>query len=237
MRAREFIMKDAYSFDVDDEASMKSYKKMFDTYVKIFRRCGLKAFPVEADAGVMGGKHTHEFVVPADTGECEIAFCDFCGYAANVEKADSVVQTNYSENEAPVESFETPGVKTIESLSSPPHNIPASGQIKTLVFIAEDKPIILLLRGDYQLNEAKLAALLGTTVFRPATDEEVFGLLKAHVGSLGAVGIEQIPVYADLLLQGATDMVTGANKDGFQHSHVKMARDISQAKYQRYPHR
>ena len=231
MRAREFIMKDAYSFDVDDEASMKSYKKMFDTYVKIFRRCGLKAFPVEADAGVMGGKHTLEFVVPADTGECELAFCDFCGYAANVEKADSVVQTNYSENEAPVESFETPGVKTIESLSSPPHNIPASGQIKTLVFIAEDKPIILLLRGDYQLNEAKLAALLGTTVFRPATDEEVFGLLKAHVGSLGAVGIEQIPVYADLLLQGATDMVTGANKDGFHIRHVNMARDISQAKY------
>jgi len=231
MRAREFIMKDAYSFDKDDVASMSSYSKMYDTYVRIFRRCGLKAFPVEADAGVMGGKHTHEFVVPADTGECEIAFCDSCGYAANVEKADSAVQKTYSQNEAPTELFETPGVKTIESLSKPPYSIPASQQIKTLVFIAADKPVILLLRGDYQLNEAKLAGLLGTVFFRPATDEEVFNLLKAHVGSLGAVGIKQVPVYADLLLESATDMVTGANKDGFHIRHVHMSRDIPQAQF------
>jgi prolyl-tRNA synthetase len=231
MRAREFIMKDAYSFDKDDVASMSSYSKMYDTYVKIFRRCGLKAFPVEADAGVMGGKHTHEFVVPADTGECEIAFCDSCGYAANVEKADSAVQKTYSQNEASTELFETPGVKTIESLSKPPYSIPASQQIKTLVFIAEDKPVILLLRGDYQLNEAKLAGLLGTVIFRPATDEEVYNLLKAHVGSLGAVGVKQVPVYADLLLEGATDMVTGANKDGFHIRHVNMSRDIPQAQF------
>ncbi|MCK9316026.1 MAG: proline--tRNA ligase [Verrucomicrobia bacterium] len=231
MRAREFIMKDAYSFDKDDVASMSSYRKMYDTYVRIFRRCGLKAFPVEADAGVMGGKHTHEFVVPADTGECEIAFCDSCGYAANVEKADSALQKTYSQNEASTELFETPGVKTIESLSKPPYSIPASQQIKTLVFIAEDKPVILLLRGDYQLNEAKLAGLLGTVIFRPATDEEVFNLLKAHVGSLGAVGIKQVPVYADLLLEGATDMVTGANKDGFHIRHVNMSRDIPQAQF------
>lgn len=231
MRAREFIMKDAYSFDKDDVASMSSYRKMYDTYVRIFRRCGLKAFPVEADAGVMGGKHTHEFVVPADTGECEIAFCDSCGYAANVEKADSALQKTYSQNEASTELFETPGVKTIESLSKPPYSIPASQQIKTLVFIAEDKPVILLLRGDYQLNEAKLAGLLGTVIFRPATDEEVFNLLKAHVGSLGAVGVKQVPVYADLLLEGATDMVTGANKDGFHIRHVNMNRDIPQAQF------
>ncbi len=231
MRAREFIMKDAYSVDKDDVASMSSYSKMYDTYVKICRRCGLKAFPVEADAGVMGGKHTHEFVVPADTGECEIAFCDSCGYAANVEKADSAVQKTYSQNEASTELFETPGVKTIESLSKPPYSIPASQQIKTLVFIAEDKPVILLLRGDYQLNEAKLAGLLGTVIFRPATDEEVLNLLKAHVGNLGAVGVKQVPVYADLLLEGATDMVTGANKDGFHIRHVNMSRDIPQAQF------
>lgn len=231
MRAREFIMKDAYSFDKDDDASMSSYRKMYDTYVRIFRRCGLKAFPVEADAGVMGGKHTHEFVVPADTGECEIAFCDSCRYAANVEKADSSVQTTYTQNESLIELFETPGVKTIESLSKPPYGIPASQQIKTLVFIAEDKPVILLLRGDYQLNEAKLAGLLGTVIFRPATDEEVLNLLKAHVGNLGAVGVKQVPVYADLLLEGATDMVTGANKDGFHIRHVNMSRDIPQAQF------
>lgn len=231
MRAREFIMKDAYSFDKDDVASMSSYSKMYDTYVRIFRRCGLKAFPVEADAGVMGGKHTHEFVVPADTGECEIAFCDSCGYAANVEKADSALQKTYSQSEATTELFETSGAKTIESLSKPPYSVPASQQIKTLVFIVEDKPVILLLRGDYQLNEAKLAGLLGTVIFRAATDEEVFNLLKAHPGSLGAVGIKQVPVYADLLLEGATDMVTGANKDGFHIRHVNMSRDIPQAQF------
>ncbi len=231
MRAREFIMKDAYSFDKDDVASMSSYSKMYDTYVRIFRRCGLKAFPVEADAGVMGGKHTHEFVVPADTGECEIAFCDSCGYAANVEKADSALQKTYSQSEATTELFETSGAKTIESLSKPPYSVPASQQIKTLIFIVEDKPVILLLRGDYQLNEAKLAGLLGTVIFRAATDEEVFNLLKAHVGSLGAVGIKQVPVYADLLLEGATDMVTGANKDGFHIRHVNMSRDIPQAQF------
>lgn len=231
MRAREFIMKDAYSFDKDDDASMSSYNKMYDAYVRIFRRCGLKAFPVEADAGVMGGKHTHEFVVPADTGECEIAFCDSCGYAANVEKADSAVPTSVTQSEASIELFETPGVKTIESLSRSPYDIPASQQIKTLVFIVEDKPIILLLRGDYQLNEAKLAGHLGTVIFRPATDEEVFNLLKAHVGSLDAVDIKQEPVCADLLLEDATDMVTGANKDGFHIRHVNMTRDIPQAQF------
>ncbi|MBR5737246.1 MAG: proline--tRNA ligase [Verrucomicrobia bacterium] len=231
MRAREFIMKDAYSFDLNDEASMASYRLMYDTYTKIFRRCGLKAFPVEADAGVMGGKHTHEFVVPADTGECEIAFCDTCGYAANVEKADSQVEASYTKDTAVAEAFETPGVKTIEDLSKAPFNIPASQQIKTLIFTAEDKPAILLLRGDYQLNEAKLAGILGTVLFRPATDEEIVALMGAHPGSLGAVGVNGTPIYADLLLQGASGMVTGANKDGQHLRHVDIARDIPLAKF------
>ena len=231
MRAREFIMKDAYSFDVDDESSMKSYHNMYNAYKRIFHRCGLKAYPVEADAGVMGGKHTHEFVVPADTGECEIAFCDVCGYAANVEKADSKIPLSYTPDEAPTEAFETPGVKSIDSLTKAPFNVPAEMQIKTLVYIVEDKPVIFLLRGDYQLNEAKIAGILGTTLYRPAEEAEIKNLLNALPGSLGAVGISGVRICADLLLKGASGMVTGANRDGFHLRHVSMERDIPSAEF------
>ncbi len=188
MRAREFIMKDAYSFDVSDEASQATYQKMYDAYARIFERCGLKAFPVEADTGVIGGKFSHEFMVPAETGENEVVFCEACGYAANIEKATSgIPKTAAREVGAAIEKFATPGVVTIEALSKEPYKVPANRQIKTLVYIADSKPVIVLIRGDDQLNEAKFAGKLGTTVFRPATPEEIFALLGAHPGSLGAV--------------------------------------------------
>ncbi len=231
MRAREFIMKDAYSFDKDDETSMVSYKTMYDAYTRIFSRMGLKAYPVLADSGTMGGKYTHEFVVPADTGECEIAFCDACGYAANVEKADSKVAVKYEIDALAAEAFPTPGVKTIEQLSKAPHNVPAEKQIKTLVYIAEDKPVVFLLRGDYALNNAKAAVALGTTIFRPATEEEIVSLLSARPGSLGSVGVKDVRIFADNLLQGASGMVTGANKDGFHLAHIDIARDIPNAQF------
>src|SRR4029077_2449359 len=115
--AKEFIMKDAYSFDGTDEAAQVSYRKMYDAYARIFQRCGLKTLAVEADTGVMGGKFSHEFMVPAETGENEVAFCDACGYAANIEKATSGVQSPKSEVQSPqstIEKFATPGVLTIE---------------------------------------------------------------------------------------------------------------------------
>ena len=122
MRAKEFIMKDAYSFDTTDENAMASYKKMYDAYTSIFARCGLKAFPVEADTGVMGGKYSHEFMVTAETGENEVAFCEACGYAANIEKATSgIPKTATREIGAAVEKFATPGVVTIEALSKRSH--------------------------------------------------------------------------------------------------------------------
>ena len=143
MRAREFIMKDAYSFDVSDEAATASYQKMFDAYVKIFERCGLKAFAVEADTGIMGGKFSHEFMIPAETGEDEIAFCEKCGYAANIEKATSgIPKTAAREIGAAIEKFPTPGIVTIEALSKEPYKVPANRQIKTLVYIADSKPVI-----------------------------------------------------------------------------------------------
>ena len=188
MRAREFIMKDAYSFDVSDETAQACYQKMYEAYGRIFARCGLKAFPVEADTGVIGGKFSHEFMVPAETGENEVVYCEACGYAANIEKATSgIPKTAAREIGAAIEKFATPGVVTIEALSKAPFNVPANRQIKTLVYIADSKPVIILIRGDDQLNEAKLAGRLGTTVFRPATPEECVATLGAKPGSLGAV--------------------------------------------------
>jgi prolyl-tRNA synthetase len=243
MRAKEFIMKDAYSFDTTDEGAMASYKKMYDAYTRIFARCGLKAFPVEADTGVIGGNYSHEFMVPAETGENEVAFCEACGYAANIEKATSgIPKTAAREIGAAIEKFPTPGVVTIEALSKAPYSVPANRQIKTLVYIADSKPIIILIRGDDQLNETKLLAKTGAVAARPATVEEIVPLLGAKPGSLGAVkvgttcgssaeaaqqrGPTELTVYADERLQGANDMTTGANEDGFHLKHVSIERDI-----------
>jgi prolyl-tRNA synthetase len=231
MRAKEFIMKDAYSFDTTDDGAMASYKKMYDAYTRIFARCGLKAFPVEADTGVIGGNYSHEFMVPAETGENEVVFCESCGYAANIEKATSgIPKTAAREIGAAIEKFATPGVVTIEALSKEPYKIPANRQIKTLIYIADSKPIIILIRGDDQLNEAKFAGKIGTTIFRPAMVEEIFELTGAHPGSLGAVYFTRqdadVPVLADERLRGANDMTTGANEDGFHVRNVSIEHDI-----------
>ena len=229
MRAKEFIMKDAYSFDATDEGAQASYRKMYDAYARIFQRCGLKTIAVEADTGVMGGKFSHEFMVPAETGENEVVFCEGCGYAANVEKAKSKVGSTESKSEdanPALEKFPTPGVLTIEALSKAPHNVPADRQIKTLVYMVESKPALVLLRGDDQLNEAKLTGTLGTPKFRPAEAEEIFTALGAHPGSLGAVSVSNFPVYVDERLRDASGMTTGANEDGFHWRIVDLVRDI-----------
>jgi prolyl-tRNA synthetase len=251
MRAKEFIMKDAYSFDTTDEGAMASYKKMYDAYTRIFARCGLKALPVEADTGVIGGNYSHEFMVPAETGENEMAFCEACGYAANIEKATSgIPKTAAREIGAAIEKFATPGAVTIEALSKEPYKVPANRQIKTLVYIADSKPVIILIRGDDQLNETKFLAKTGAVVVRPATPEEIKVGLDAKPGSLGAVnfppkirhqdpeiaqifldrriheGWDDCKIYADERLQGANDMTTGANEDGFHLKNVSIERDI-----------
>ncbi|HTY86055.1 MAG TPA: proline--tRNA ligase, partial [Candidatus Acidoferrum sp.] len=240
MRAREFIMKDAYSFDATDEASQVTYQKMYDAYARIFERCGLKTFPVEADTGVIGGSHSHEFMVPAETGENEVVYCEACGYAANIEKATSGIPKTAAREVGPAaEKFPTPGVVTIEALSKAPYSVPANRQIKTLVYIADSKAVIILIRGDDQLNETKFMARTGAAAARPATPEEIFELLGAHPGSLGAMvgtarcavrtsqrDVPTCPVLADERLRGANDMTTGANEDGFHLKHVSIERDI-----------
>lgn len=227
-------MKDAYSFDATDEGAQASYHKMYDAYARIFERCGLKSLAVEADTGVMGGKFSHEFMVPAETGENEIVLCEGCGYAANVEKATSKVQGpefKPDSHGAALEKFATPGVVTIEALSQAPYSVLAECQIKTLVYMAEGKAVLILLRGDDQLNEAKLTATLGTANFRAAEAEEIFTALGAHPGSLGAIGVTNHPVYADERLRNTSGMTTGANEDGFHLRNVAIGRDIEAAKW------
>jgi prolyl-tRNA synthetase len=227
MRAKEFIMKDAYSFDATDAAAQVSYQKMYDAYVRIFQRCGLKAMPVEADTGVMGGKFSHEFMVPAETGESEVAYCESGDYAANVEKALSRVAPRPTPaSEVPIEKFATPGVVTIEALSREPYGVAAQDQIKTLVYLVQSKIVLVLMRGDHQLNESKLGGALGTTEFRPANEEEIVTALGARPGSLGAVAVTNYPIYADANLRGAAGMTTGANEDGFHLRNVSMEGNI-----------
>jgi prolyl-tRNA synthetase len=233
MRAREFIMQYAYSFDVSDEAAQVSYQKMYDAYTRIFARCGLKTFPVEADTGIIGGKFSHEFMVPAETGENEVVYCETGQYAANIEKATSqgpLVPTPKTTAGLAPEKFPTPGVLTIEALAQPPYHVLAHQQIKTLVYWVKSEPALVLIRGDDQLNEAKFISVLGTAQFRPATPEEIFQVLGAHPGSLGAVAAtvksREVPVYADEALRGAAGMTTGANEDGFHLRYVSIERDI-----------
>lgn len=226
-------MKDAYSFDATDEGAMASYRKMYDAYARIFTRCGLKAFAVEADTGVIGGNYSHEYMVPAETGENEVAYVDSGKYAANIEKAGSlgpIVPTPKASTGAAPEKFATPGVVTIEALAAAPYGVSAERQIKTLVYLVNGKLAICLVRGDDQANEAKLAGCLGTTVFRAATADEIFAGLGAHPGSLGAVKMPasatDVTIYADEALRGAAGMTTGANEDGHHLRHVDIDRDI-----------
>jgi prolyl-tRNA synthetase len=233
MRAKEFIMKDAYSFDVSDEAAMASYRKMYAAYTRIFARCGLRAFPVEADTGVIGGNLSHEFMVPAETGENEVVYCEAGDYAANIEKAASrgaLTPTPAMGTGPAPERFPTPGVVTIEALAAAPYRVPADHQIKTLVYILDSQPALVLLRGDDQLNEAKLLARTGAAQARPATPEECQATLGARPGSLGAVRStlkQPVRVFADLALRGGAGLTTGANEDGFHLRHVDIARDIA----------
>jgi prolyl-tRNA synthetase len=237
LRVRQFIMKDAYSFDVDADGLDKSFEDQRRAYVNIFNRCGLKFSIVEASSGAMGGSASNEFMVKTDAGEDLIATCESCDYAANLEKATSLLENipaDPAEMPAP-EEFPTPGVRTIEDLEGQPYGVPAYRQIKTLVYFAtfesgDSKPVLALLRGDHQLHETKLMDILGAISLRPAHDEEIRGLLGASAGSLGAVRRtfpDTIHTVMDKAVWQRQSMTTGANKDGYHLRGVNPNRDIS----------
>jgi prolyl-tRNA synthetase len=238
MRAREFVMMDAYSFDANDEGAVKSYFAMKTAYEKFFKRVGVQAIAVEADTGVMGGSFSHEFMVPAEIGDDDVIYSD-AGYAANREKATSALVPKDLVDAVPagaVEEFATPGVVTIAALAAAPFNVAADQQFKTLVYIGDGKPFLVILRGSDELEEAKLGSL-GFTVFRAATAEEIEPVLGAKPGSLGAVkGTIKNPaalagVFADQAIRIVGNGTTGANKDGFHLRHVNVTRDLAITKF------
>ncbi len=226
LRLRQFIMKDSYTFDLDEAGLDVGYKKHYDAYCRIFDRCGLKYVIVEAYSGAMGGTVSHEFMVPTEAGEDSIALCE-CGYAANLEKAEShAPPAEDLPGDAAPEPFPTPGQKTIAELANFTGE-PAWRLIKTLDYIVESEPAIILLRGDHSLSETKLASVLGTTVFRPATPEEALRLHGAHLGSLGPVGLKGVRILADRALQGRKNLMSGANRDDYHIRNVTPGRDFT----------
>lgn len=226
LRLRQFMMKDSYSFDLDDAGLDISYQKHVDAYTRIFERCGLKFLYVEAYSGMMGGKVSGEFTAPTVAGEDSVAVCD-CGYAANLEKAEAKAPPVQDHpGDAAPEAFPTPGQKTIDDLVRFTGESPTR-MIKTLVYVVDSKPVVLLLRGDHTLSETKLATALGTDVFRPATPEEAFKLHGANLGSLGPVGLKGTRLLADRSLEGRRNMVTGANRDDTHLRNVTPDRDFT----------
>ena len=228
MRVRRFTMKDSYSFDINAEGLEVSYQKHHGAYCRILSRAGLRYLPVEAHSGAMGGSKSHEFVVPSDAGEDLIVICEACGYAANLEKAESVAQPATEDdpaNDAPPVEFATPGKKTIAEVAEL-DGLPEASHIKSLVMVADEKPVLLLLRGDHQLNEAKLSSLLRAGEPRPAHPEEVAEWMGASIGSIGPVGVTKMEIIADQVLEGRRNMVAGANKDGYHLRNVAFGRDF-----------
>ena len=229
MRGREFIMKDAYSFDVDEASARKAYAQMQKAYRRIFTRTGLEFRPVEADTGAIGGNDSEEFMVLASSGEDEIIACSACDYAANQEKARSVVKPTGHLSNASVEEFATPGLRTIEELASS-LNCKASDLMKTMILTnADQKKIVVLLRGDHELHPVKVAALLarekGIEGARLARDDE----MEAWKLPKGSLGPHQFPyphlLVADDALSSESSYVVGANREGFHIRHMNLARD------------
>ncbi|WP_067485657.1 proline--tRNA ligase [Actinomadura hibisca] len=227
LRTREFTMKDAYSFDLDREGLDASFERYRAAYLRIFARLGLPALPVEASSGSMGGADSTEFMCPAETGEDVILHSPECGYAANVEKAVARLPeiTDGPGLPAP-ERFDTPGARTIDDLVTG-YDAAADRQIKTLVHVLDGRLTLVLLRGDHALNEQKLADATGAAAIRPAEAEEIRAALGALPGSLGAVGVTELPILADEALRGRRDMFTGANTDDVHLRGVDVGRDIA----------
>jgi prolyl-tRNA synthetase len=252
LRVRQFMMKDAYSFDIDAAGLDVSYKKHYDTYCRIFDRCGLKYMIVEADSGAMGGKESHEFMVRTPAGEDQIVSCESCNYAANVEKATSKlwpVEDLASEGDGNPLEVHTPGQKTIEDVARF-LGVSPKNKIKTLAYMAEEKDdktgkpklraVVVLMRGDHQLNEAKFASAVTGKQTRPMQEDEIKQLFRSPAGFLGPIGIEWAsslkdgdrPVLlVDKALEGRKNLISGANKEDYHLKNVTPGHNFQPTAY------
>ena len=226
MRGREFVMKDAYSFDIDDEGASRSYEIMREAYMRIFTRCGLDFRAVEADTGAIGGSYSHEFMVLAETGEDTLVICTSCSYAANIEKAAIVLGDAPTELIAPQPLIKvaTPGKKKVETVAEflqvRPEDV-----IKTMLYLADGKPVAALVRGDREVQSVKLKNLLGATDVEPMDEDQVWQQARLPVGYLGPVGLS-LTIVADQEVMRMVNAVAGANEKGYHCTGVNPGRDF-----------
>jgi len=242
LRVRQFTMKDSYSFDIDADALDVSYKKHYDVYCRIFDRCGLKYMAVEAHSGAMGGSMSHEFMVFTDAGEDMVAHCAKCGYAANLEKATSKldnVEDLAASGDGKPELVETPGMKTIEDVAKF-LGVSPKQKMKTLAYTATEAdaktgqsknlPVVVFMRGDHMLNEAKFSSAIGGKDFRPMQAEEIEQVFKSPAGYLGPVNIANakgVLIIVDAALKGRKNLIAGANKENYHLKNVTPERDFA----------
>ena len=234
MRAREFIMKDAYSFDVDEKGVDESYRKMIEAYTRIFTRCGLKFKAVEAETGLIGGKFSHEFMVLAETGEETIVSCTHCSYAANIEKAEfrrqaKEGQTHGKGSQKPLQKVLTPEKRTVEEVTQF-LNVSAKDLVKTLIFESDKGCVAALVRGDHEISEKKLKEVWGSENTQLASEETVEEITRAPKGFAGPIALS-VPVLADLDIQEMVNFVTGANEKDAHLIYVNAARDFQVSQF------
>src|SRR5436190_16535915 len=252
LRVRQFIMKDSYSFDMDAAGLDISYKKHYDAYCRIFDRCGLKYMVVEADSGAMGGSQSHEFMVRTPAGEDQIVSCEKCNYAANLEKATSKlapVEDLAAEGDGKPLEVHTPGMKTIEDVAKF-LGVSPKNKMKTLVLMLEDadaktgkvktQAVVLLMRGDHQMNETKLSSVLKGKATRPMLEEEIRRLFNSPAGFLGPIGVawakdmndvDRPVLLVDKALEGHTNLIGGANKEDYHLKNISPGRDFQPTAY------
>ncbi|MFN3659721.1 MAG: proline--tRNA ligase, partial [Brevinematales bacterium] len=228
MRCREFIMKDAYSFDIDEAGLEKNYQAMREAYRRIFTRCGLEVIPVEADTGNMGGSNSEEFMVPSSVGEETIIHCRGCGYVANVERAQATREFSLSSEEMlPLQEIATPNVRTIDELVAF-LKVSADKFIKSLVYRTENEIVMVLIRGDFMVNETKLKHAIGCIELEHATEEEVEKITGAPIGFVSPVHLKQkVRIIADESVPPMRNAISGANKKDYHLKNINPTRDFS----------
>ena len=228
LRVREFTMKDSYTMDFDQKGLDVGFEKHREVYKTIFKRIGLSAVDVEASSGAMGGSESVEFIQRSAAGEDWIVTCSGCGYRANLEKATSALEAVQDGEPRELERFATPGLRTIAALADAhPEIAAADRQLKSLVYIVDGQPTLVMVRGDHELHEQKLIDATLASDVRPAKADEIRDLLGADPGSLGAVGVSNAPVIADLSLKNRVNMTTGANENDWHYKGVDIGRDIT----------
>ncbi len=227
IRVREFIMKDGYSFHANEQSMRDTFGLLKDVYSTIFARCGIDVRPVEADSGDIGGACSTEFMILTDTGEDTVLSCNSCHYGANVEKANSILDTPAQQEPKELEKIHTPGIKTIGQLGEFLDGTPASQVLKTVIYRADDQLVVVLIRGDLEVNERKLESIITASYFAPADEQTIKQLTGGEAGFTGPIGLSGALIVADKSVQTMSNFVCGANETDYHYINVNFGRDLT----------